>query len=94
MALIIHCGNFFIDNGCRYVNFNDMKVSTLKEWRKRKGLRQEDVAVRFGVSKPTISRLENGHRMPSLTLAVKLSKQTGIPIKLLRPDLAKILEAS
>jgi putative transcriptional regulator len=71
-----------------------MEGHPLKEWRKREGLRQEDAAARLGISKPTVSRLEKGRRMPSLTLAVKLSERTGIPVKLFRPDLAEILEAS
>lgn len=82
-------------DGCHYGNLSAMEGShPLKEWRAREGLRQEDAAERLGISKPTVSRLEKGRRKPSLALAAKLSERTGIPVKLFRPDLVEILEAS
>ncbi len=69
-----------------------MVTHPLKAWREREGLRQEDAAPRLQLSRPHLSRLENG-RKPSLTLAAKLSEHTGIPIKELRPDLANLLSA-
>lgn len=52
----------------------------LKAWREDRGLKQKPAAHELGLSGPTLSRYETGKRIPSLTLAAKLSEQTGIPI--------------
>ena len=45
----------------------------LRELRKEKGLTQEQLAERFGVSGKTVSRWENGVNMPDLELLLKLA---------------------
>ena len=46
----------------------------IEEIRKEKGIRQEDFAKSIGVSRQTISSLENGRYNPSITLAYKIAK--------------------
>ncbi len=46
----------------------------IEEIRKSKGLSQEDFAKRMGVSRQTISSLENGRYNPSITLAHDIAK--------------------
>ena len=42
--------------------------------RKERGIRQEEFAKIMGVSRQTISSLENGRYNPSITLAYKIAK--------------------
>ena len=42
--------------------------------RKEKGIKQEDFAKAMGVSRQTISSLENGRYNPSILLAYKIAK--------------------
>ena len=46
----------------------------LEEIRKQRGLRQEELAEAMGVSRQTISSLENGRYNPSVILAIKLAR--------------------
>ena len=46
----------------------------IEEIRKEKGIRQEDFAKTMGVSRQTISSLENGRYNPSITLAYKIAR--------------------
>lgn len=46
----------------------------IEEIRKEKGIRQEDFAKEMGVSRQTISSLENGRYNPSIMLAYKIAK--------------------
>ena len=46
----------------------------IEEIRKEKGIRQEEFAKAMGVSRQTISALENGRYNPSITLAYKIAK--------------------
>lgn len=48
--------------------------------RKKKGLTQEQLGERLGVSNKTISRWENGNYMPDLSLLEPLSKELGISL--------------
>ena len=49
--------------------------------RKEKGIRQEEFAKSMGVSRQTISSLENGRYNPSITLAYKIAKYFGMTIE-------------
>ena len=44
------------------------------EIRNERGIRQEELARRMGVSRQTISSLENGRYNPSIMLAYKIAK--------------------
>lgn len=46
----------------------------IEDTRKEKGIRQEDFAKAMGVSRQTISSLENGRYNPSILLAYKIAK--------------------
>ena len=45
----------------------------IEEIRKQKGIRQEEFAKSMGVSRQTISSLENGRYNPSILLAYKIA---------------------
>ena len=46
----------------------------IEEIRKERGIRQEEFAKAMGVSRQTISSLENGRYNPSITLAYKIAR--------------------
>lgn len=49
-------------------------ASALREVRKRRRLRQEDLARMLGVGRPTIANWERGAKLPSLASLIKLSQ--------------------
>ena len=54
------------------------KIETI---RKERGIRQEEFARAMGVSRQTISSLENGRYNPSILLAHKIAKYFGMAIE-------------
>ena len=48
--------------------------NNIRELRKAKGYRQEDLAAALGVSRQTIIAIENNKYNPSLELAIKLAR--------------------
>ena len=52
-----------------------------EEIRNAKGLRQEELARAMGVSRQTISSLENGRYNPSILLAYNIAKFFGMTIE-------------
>ena len=52
----------------------DRLKNRIEEIRKEKGIRQEEFAKSMGVSRQTISSLENGRYNPSILLAYKIAK--------------------
>ena len=53
----------------------------IEEIRKQRGIRQEEFAKAMGVSRQTISSLENGRYNPSILLAYKIAKYFGMTIE-------------
>lgn len=53
----------------------------IEEIRKERGIRQEEFAKSMGVSRQTISSLENGRYNPSILLAYKIAKYFGTTIE-------------
>ena len=53
----------------------------IEEIRKERGILQEDFAKSMGVSRQTISSLENGRYNPSILLAHKIAKYFGLTIE-------------
>ena len=53
----------------------------IEEIRKERGVKQEDFAKAMGVSRQTISSLENGRYNPSILLAYKTAKYFGMTIE-------------
>jgi putative transcriptional regulator len=48
-------------------------INTVKEYRKKAGMTQEELARALRVSRQTIISIERGRYIPSLTLALKIS---------------------
>lgn len=53
----------------------------IEKIRKEQGIRQEEFAKSMGVSRQTISSLENGRYNPSIMLAYKIAKYFGMSIE-------------
>ena len=53
----------------------------IEDLRKEKGIRQDEFAKHLGVSRQTISSLENGRYNPSILLAYKIAKYFGMTIE-------------
>lgn len=53
----------------------------IEEIRKDRGIRQEELAKSMGVSRQTISSLENGRYNPSILLAYRIAKYFGMTIE-------------
>ena len=53
----------------------------IEEVRNAKGIRQEELAKLMGVSRQTISSLENGRYNPSILLAHKIAAYFGLTIE-------------
>ena len=53
----------------------------IEQIRKERCVRQEEFAKAMGVSRQTISSLENGRYNPSITLAHKIAKYFGMTIE-------------
>ena len=53
----------------------------IEEIRKERGVKQEDFARAMGVSRQTISSLENGRYNPSILLAYKIAQYFGMTIE-------------
>ena len=53
----------------------------IEKIRKERGILQEDFARSMGVSRQTISSLENGRYNPSITLAYRVAKYFGMTIE-------------
>lgn len=53
----------------------------IEELRNEKGIRQEELAKELGVSRQTISSLENGRYNPSILLAYKVAVFFGLTIE-------------
>ncbi|MBO7373873.1 MAG: helix-turn-helix transcriptional regulator [Oscillospiraceae bacterium] len=53
----------------------------IEEIRTQRGVRQEELAKQLGVSRQTISSLENGRYNPSILLAYKIARAFGLSIE-------------
>ena len=53
----------------------------IEQIRKQRGILQEEFAKTLGVSRQTISSLENGRYNPSIMLAYKIAKYFGMTIE-------------
>ena len=59
---------------------DDVK-NKIEALRKAKGVRQEELAKAMGVSRQTISSLENGRYNPSIMLAHQIARYFGLAIE-------------
>jgi putative transcriptional regulator len=58
-------------------------VVHLKAYRTDRGLTQEDLANRVGVTRQTIISIERGRYSPSIELALRLARLFGVPVEAL-----------
>ena len=58
-----------------------MLKNRIEQIRKEQNIRQEDFAKSMGVSRQTISSLENGRYTPSIQLAYKIAKYFDMTIE-------------
>ncbi|MCI1982521.1 MAG: helix-turn-helix transcriptional regulator [Oscillospiraceae bacterium] len=59
-----------------------MELTTkLREYRRKAGISQEELARRVGVRRETIVHLENGRYNPSLKLAMDIAKVFGTTVE-------------
>lgn len=63
------------------MNGSDVLKNKIEEIRKEKGIRQDELAKKMGVSRQTISSLENGRYNPSIMLAYKIAKYFDMTIE-------------
>ena len=54
--------------------------NNIKELRKNRKLRQEDLAEKIGVTRQTIIAIENNKNGPTLELAMKISEFFGVSV--------------
>lgn len=55
--------------------------NNIKELRRARGLRQEDMAKLLGVSRQTVVAMENDKYDPTLELAIKVARLFGQPVE-------------
>ena len=53
----------------------------LRDWMRRRVFNQAETAEHFGWDETTISKILNGVRVPGLENAVKIERETGIPVE-------------
>ena len=72
-----HCGpvNIFTAAGAGRIK------NRVKELRKTRGLRQEDVAALLGVSRQTVNAVESDKYGPTLALGMKLARLLETPVE-------------
>jgi putative transcriptional regulator len=64
-----------------YILGGDGVRNKIEELRRARGVRQEELARAMGVSRQTISSLENGRYNPSIMLAHKIARYFGMTIE-------------
>lgn len=52
----------------------------IKYYRKRKGISQEEMAVKLHVVRQTVSKWETGHSVPDADILVRISKLLEVPV--------------
>ena len=57
-----------------HLKWRDAMKNKIEQIRKERGILQDDMAKAMGVSRQTISSLENGRYNPSIMLAYKIAK--------------------
>ena len=53
----------------------------LVDWMARRGFTQREAAAHFGWDETFISQLRTGRRTPGLTNAIRIERETGIPVE-------------
>lgn len=80
------CGEDILRKPCynflrRYIKMDQIKIGKfIAVLRKEKGLTQEQLGEKLGVTNKTVSRWENGNYMPNVEMLLLLSKEFGVSI--------------
>lgn len=53
----------------------------IRIWRNENGVRQADLADKLGISETHLSGVENGDRSVSLNVAIRIERETGVPVE-------------
>jgi len=53
---------------------------SVRRWRRRRGLTQEQLATRSRLSRPFIARVETGRQLPALPTLAKLAKALRVKV--------------
>lgn len=71
-------------------------VHPIREWRHAQNPRVplSDLAQKVGITKGYLSRIETGSESLTVEIGQKVSLWTGIPMRVLFPELAKMFEAA
>ncbi len=69
-------------------------LTALAEYRKAANKTQADLAGELDVAVMTVSRWETGDRKIGVTKLSDVSRKTGLPKSVLRPDLAESMQES
>ena len=56
-------------------------AAQLLDWMARRGLSQQETARLWGWDVTFVSKLVRGHRLPGLANALKIERETGIPVE-------------
>jgi plasmid maintenance system antidote protein VapI len=56
-------------------------AAQLRDWMDRRALNQRETAELFGWDETFISQLVNRRRVPGLTNAIRIERETGIPVE-------------
>lgn len=86
IRIFICAGKGNVKHQKRDININILQKEVnlknrLEEIRKQGGIKQEELAEAMGVSRQTISSLENGRYNPSVILAIKLARYFGMKVE-------------
>lgn len=66
------------------MNYSEKEFGTrIKNLRKERNLRQQYVADQVGISRNTLSHVENGDKFPSMEVVINLSSLFEVPIGML-----------
>ncbi len=66
---------------CNSILMSQVIVNKLIDYRISRGLTQEDLALKLGVTRQTIIAIEKGNYTPSLLLALKVSGFFKVPVE-------------
>ncbi len=67
-------------------------IHPLRSYREATGITLDELSIRIGTTKATLSQIETGKRLVSQELLPKIREVTDIPARVLRPDLAVIFD--
>lgn len=56
-------------------------ANRVKEHRARLGINQQELGQRIGASRQTVSLIERGDYNPSITLALRMAREFGVPVE-------------